>query len=117
MSFGKVTHEIRAKWLEALRSGNYKQGKFGLRTGDTFCCLGVLCDTVDPTAWVKDKTAETYTWHNRGGTLHGTEIKNLIGGLDSKAQGELVDMNDSAEDDQPNPTNFAEIADWIEEKL
>lgn len=37
--------EIKAKWLEALRSGEYKQGRVRLRTGESkFCCLGVLTD-------------------------------------------------------------------------
>lgn len=36
--------EIKAKWVAALRSGEYKQGRGQLRIGDRFCCLGVLCD-------------------------------------------------------------------------
>ena len=36
--------EIKAKWVAALRSGEYKQGKRYLKSGDTYCCLGVLCD-------------------------------------------------------------------------
>jgi hypothetical protein len=32
------------KWVKALRSGKYKQGKNYLRTGDRFCCLGVACE-------------------------------------------------------------------------
>lgn len=40
--------EIKEKWLAALKSGKYKQGKHALcRTNDdekSFCCLGVLCD-------------------------------------------------------------------------
>jgi hypothetical protein len=37
--------EIKAKWVAALRSGEYQQGKAHLQTGDgKFCCLGVLCD-------------------------------------------------------------------------
>ena len=37
--------EVKTKWLEALRSGNYKQGQNYLHRGnDEFCCLGVLCD-------------------------------------------------------------------------
>jgi len=36
--------EIKEKWLEALRSGDYEQGEGGLHKGETFCCLGVLCD-------------------------------------------------------------------------
>jgi hypothetical protein len=40
----EMNPEIRAKWVAALRSGKYKQGRKALRDGDTFCCLGVLCD-------------------------------------------------------------------------
>ena len=36
----------KTKWVEALRSGNYEQGKDSLREGDQFCCLGVLTDLV-----------------------------------------------------------------------
>jgi len=39
---------IKQKWLIALRSGEYKQGKFSLKSvvnGEIrYCCLGVLCD-------------------------------------------------------------------------
>lgn len=31
-------------WIDALRSGEYKQGRRKLKNGDTYCCLGVLCD-------------------------------------------------------------------------
>jgi len=42
--------EVKKKWLEALRSGEYKQGIGALRNTNaskgivTHCCLGVLCD-------------------------------------------------------------------------
>lgn len=36
--------EIKAQWVAALRSGEYEQGAGHLHRGDTFCCLGVLCD-------------------------------------------------------------------------
>lgn len=36
--------EARKVWVEALRSGEYKQGRRALRMGDRFCCLGVACD-------------------------------------------------------------------------
>lgn len=35
---------IKKLWLNALRSGEYKQGKGTLRANDSYCCLGVLCD-------------------------------------------------------------------------
>lgn len=36
--------DIKKQWVEALRSGEYKQGRNALRTGDDYCCLGVLTD-------------------------------------------------------------------------
>lgn len=37
--------EIADKWVAALRSGDYKQGKSFLRDSrNNFCCLGVLCN-------------------------------------------------------------------------
>ena len=35
---------IKNRWLAALRSDKYRQGTEALRSGNTFCCLGVLCD-------------------------------------------------------------------------
>lgn len=42
----KPEHKERIqKWVNALRSGNYKQGTKVLKTQDNkFCCLGVACD-------------------------------------------------------------------------
>lgn len=36
--------EIKAQWLTALRSGDYRQGQGSLKRDGKFCCLGVLCD-------------------------------------------------------------------------
>jgi hypothetical protein len=45
----KMNPEVKAKWVEALRSGDYRKGQFGLRQQrgngtQGYCCLGVLCD-------------------------------------------------------------------------
>ncbi len=40
-----MKEDIKDRWVGALRSGEYKQGKGRLKTSDgNFCCLGVLCD-------------------------------------------------------------------------
>ncbi len=39
-----MDQQIKAEWVAALRSGEYKQGINFLRQDDKFCCLGVLCD-------------------------------------------------------------------------
>ena len=36
--------EVKQKWIDALRSGEYEQGKEKLRSVSGYCCLGVLCD-------------------------------------------------------------------------
>lgn len=47
----KMNKELKDKWLQALRSGEYLQGEHRLATveGDEvrYCCLGVLCEVVD----------------------------------------------------------------------
>jgi hypothetical protein len=39
----------KKRWLKALRSGDYKQGKYKLYNQDTkaYCCLGVLCEVLE----------------------------------------------------------------------
>ena len=49
-----MNKELKDKWVNALYSGKYKQAIGGLRTGDFFCCLGVLCDIVNPNGWEED---------------------------------------------------------------
>ena len=39
-----VNPEIKKLWVEALRSGDYVQGKGRLKEGGCFCVMGVLCD-------------------------------------------------------------------------
>jgi len=36
--------EIKKAWIEALRSGKYKQGQLSLKHNNCYCCLGVLCE-------------------------------------------------------------------------
>jgi len=52
-----IDQELKKRWIDALRSGKYIQGDSTLRffdadSGkDTFCCLGVLCDLIEPNNW------------------------------------------------------------------
>lgn len=39
-----MNQEIKQKWIDALRSGEYQQGRGRLCGSGAFCCLGVLCD-------------------------------------------------------------------------
>lgn len=39
-----MNKEIKDKWVAALESGEYEQGKGKLKRDNKFCCLGVLTD-------------------------------------------------------------------------
>lgn len=106
------------KWVEALRSGKYQQTTRVLRRGDSFCCLGVLCDVVDPTKWKKWESFSTHTDNSIGylpePLMKEVQIKSIGGSLPeivtfnkSHAAGSLTAMND-------NGASFQQIADAIE---
>jgi hypothetical protein len=45
--------DVKQRWVQALRSGEFVQGTGALRTplpegGFAYCCLGVLCEIVEP---------------------------------------------------------------------
>lgn len=116
--------EIKTKWLEALRSGKYKQGDRYLRRrtsekGEGFCCLGVLCDIMQPEGW-RDHSpdAQDVIVGFAGG---GSEVVGVFqgyppaalldqAGLDVDTSRELARLNDQGR-------TFAEIADIIERDL
>lgn len=56
-----MNQEYKEKWVAALRSGDYKQGRGRLQNEDGFCCLGVLCDVA-----AKEEPL-TYKWEKHGG--------------------------------------------------
>ena len=43
--------KTQQKWINALRSGEYKQVRNSLRTPDGFCVLGVACDVSNLGEW------------------------------------------------------------------
>lgn len=119
-----MNQEVKAKWLAALRSGEYTQGHLCLRTQQhEFCCLGVLVDLhaketggqwVDEVFGYTKKAVFTYL----GG--HGVlpdEVRKWVGLAESdptvryeNSQCELSWVND-------NGADFKQIADLIEQQL
>jgi hypothetical protein len=104
-----MNSEVKQKWLEALRSGKYKQGRRQLRKGDSFCCLGVLCDVVDNSKWEASGYDKSFYYEGCGGTLPD-DISKSIPSLREKLT-LLMGMNDYYKN------SFEEIADYIEENL
>lgn len=54
-----MDQDIKNRWIDALRSGNYKQTQNFLSTSDGYCCLGVLCEIAVQDG-VVDKEGGTY---------------------------------------------------------
>lgn len=127
--------EVKAKWVAALRSGEYKQARGYLRVAKTvdgasgFCCLGVLCDLA-----VKEGVIEA-PMEEDGIYVFGPnkETKTLPGVVTDWAEledespevmvdgeeVELARLNDTGLDlmDDLGRWSFEQIADTIEENL
>ena len=58
-----MNQEIGELWVTALESGEHVQGRGQLRSGDSYCCLGVLCalhlKTTGKGQWVEKEYATT----------------------------------------------------------
>jgi len=112
-----MNKEIKDKWVKALRSGEYEQGRGCLKKYDTYCCLGVLCDIhakETGNEWESINDYE-YSYFNSMGSLPFT-VKKWAGisstciHANKNIKIGLIAMND---DGKP----FTEIADIIEEYL
>lgn len=108
----KMDPELKQKWVDALRSGKYKQGNGWLRDEkDRYCCLGVLADVM-ATEWKL-----IHGVYRASICMDETDLNDDI--LPQEVREELIDMNDG-QDRATNPVprrRFTTIARWIEENL
>ncbi len=110
----RMNPEIKQKWIKALRSGDYRQGRGKLSranfvTGDyEYCCLGVLCEVLEIDYKGSDAypAPEILTSVGLDSNLTNFDSTNEINTLVPI----LADMNDTGKD-------FMEIAAFIEENL
>jgi hypothetical protein len=124
--YGKLKPKWKKLWLAALRSGKYGQTRGNLASPrlKKMCCLGVLCDIVDPEGWgdvVIHKGSEgsrkrVRLYDGKTGIPSMAIWKKAMapekdGRVFILAQGSLASMNDE------DKFSFAEIADWIEVNL
>jgi hypothetical protein len=111
--------KIKARWVKALRSGKFKQGKKSLyqqtpKGVDKFCCLGVLMHLIEPTPWKpvaginEHGNIEFYGYGGCTGYPHQRTM--FMAGLTTEQANELADMNDGS-------SSFKAIAKHIEKTL
>ncbi len=57
--------EVKAKWLAALRSGDYQQGRSALAQNGQYCCLGVLCELAVQEDVISKYTTDEATYYGK----------------------------------------------------
>jgi len=132
LSFKKMNPQVKKLWLEALRCGEYSQGKGVLHRDlggilDEFCCLGVLCKLAHVAkivTKVRDRKTGSYLYGGHytilpmevliwsGVRTAGGRLPKLVTSLGSRQfnKHSLLGLNDQG-------ATFLEIADVIEEQL
>ena len=100
--------KLKAKWVKALRSGKYKQGRGMLLDGKgRMCCLGVLesiCRTPKKVLLANPTTLIPVEGSERGVSIHVRRT--------------LALMNDGDKyDSTRKPKTFKQIATYIEKNL
>ena len=93
-----MKQEWKDKWVAALRSGDYEQGREGLRDyKNRYCCLGVLCDIViaeNPhLKWNKEDDSQEYDV-NKSTDYPPMDIYKITGKLEIEPE-DLATLNDS----------------------
>ena len=114
--------EIKKQWVEALRSGEYKQGRYCLRDDENkFCCLGVLSDLYikqgNPGEWELNLNKTNYIMHIGEASSDGYLPKPVMDWAGLPNENPLAgSYRLSLENDSPEKT-FSDIANLIEKEL
>lgn len=106
---------VKERWVNALKSGQYQQetGTLRRKVDDkySYCCLGVLVDTLPDTVWYPVYGGNTFGYHfgaESTQAILGPLLRATVG-LEQSDMCVLMDKND-------NGVSFNEIADYITEK-
>lgn len=119
----KMPKEMKQRWVDALRSGKYRQAQGALEKDGGYCCLGVLQMVVDgevetaPNCRGGRQPADlpSNTWCERnkiehdGWQVEADDIEDSYGHIESYS--DLPELNDES------PLTFKDIADIIEQQV
>lgn len=115
--------EWKAKWVAALRSGEYQQSQRALKTENGYCCLGVLCDVVrkeqDEGEWKENEGKQFFVIADVSDySLPPMPVMHLV---DLQTDDPRITLNGETNDislwNDDYGITFTELADAIEEQL
>lgn len=131
-----MRRDIRDRWVAALRSGAYEQGRKRLRTSnDQYCCLGVLCEIAVETGVIPPPVQQEVGYSDRpykygmetsnGWNSSTTGLPDIVAtwaGLGPQGMHVRIPHKEAEESFNlaylnDNGSTFEEIADLIEEYL
>jgi hypothetical protein len=125
----KFDSEMKEKWLQALRSGDYKKGNSYLcrknltKKGFSYCCLGVLAE-INGHLYFRKEECGVNEWPYKTTNMNDDEdwaettliMTNkgksgyIMYGISGKDHSNLIEINDNAE-------TFGEAIHYIEENM
>lgn len=110
-----MNQDIKAKWVAALRSGQYNQITGELRSGCGHCCLGVLCEISQQETQfgIAENLEESGDVELLSLTVRTWAELTLEAGACVTIQGE----NDTLSNHNDQGKTFAQIANAIESQL
>lgn len=130
--YDKMNPEFKAKWLAALRGGEYQQAQGALRRVEEgkvgYCCLGVACEISGKGRWRTDghdrsvygyQLNEEFLPEELDGRYSTARLPITLRhslGISWEAEDHVIQMNDGNYGETA-PKTFTEIAQWIEENL
>lgn len=109
----KLSPTTKKKWIEALRSAEYKQGLGQLRQDDKFCCLGVLYDVTSKGNW----NGSNYTVCGSMNLLNPDDVSGRLYDVLSQHNDNGIPIQWYLAGRNDQYGNFEEIANWIEKNL
>lgn len=99
--------DFAEKWVKALRSGEYKQGRGHLFQYETYCCLGVACHIAGVSEQLMIENNDDIL---TAACFFDTEIPKQL-----KSNADFCNLLVRLNDTTRKP--FPEIADWLEQNV
>jgi hypothetical protein len=113
-----MNEEVKTLWTEALRSGEFEQGRGALTVidgGDRYCCLGVLCKVAIANGLdIKVTPEEERVWYDHESAYLPRSVRDWAG---LETSDPLLGEHAASAWNDDEHADFTKIADLIDAHL